>query len=90
MFEEAVEVECYSGHRADERPVAIKLRDRRYQVEEIVDRWYEGGIDPARPELHYFKIRTGEGQLFLLRHDVRLDTWSTTYQAAPDDEPPGG
>jgi hypothetical protein len=78
MFEESIDVECYSGHRANERPVAFTLRDRRYEIREIVDRWYEGGVEPARPELHYFKIRTEEGQLFLLRYDVRLDAWSTT------------
>ena len=79
-FEESIEVECYSGHRANERPVAFTLRDRRYEISEIVDRWYEGGIEPDRRELHYFKIRTGEGQLFLLRYDVRLDAWSTKRQ----------
>jgi hypothetical protein len=80
MFEESIEVECYSGHRANERPVAFTLQDRRYEIREIVDRWYEGGVESGGPELHYFKIRTEEGQLFLLRYDVRLDAWSTTRQ----------
>jgi hypothetical protein len=78
MFEERIEVECYSGHRADERPVAFTLRDRRFEIEEIVDRWYEGGLEPGRPELRYFKIRTTEGRFFLLRYDPRLEAWSTT------------
>jgi hypothetical protein len=81
MFEERISVECYSGHRADERPVAFRLRDRRFEVEQIVDRWYEGGVEPGRPELHYFKIRTNDGQLFLLRHDVLFDVWFTHYQS---------
>jgi hypothetical protein len=78
MFEARIEVECYSGHRASERPVAFTLGDRRFEVKEIVDRWYEGGLEPGRPELHYFKIRTAEGQLFLLRYNAHLDAWSTT------------
>lgn len=77
-FEESISVECYSGHRANERPLAFTLRHRRYEIKEIVDRWYEGGIDPARPEVHYFKVQTEEGQVFLLRYDLRRDAWSTT------------
>lgn len=82
MFEERIDVECYSGHRADERPVAFTLRDRRFEVEEVVDRWYEGGSEPGRPELRYFKVRTTENRHFLLRYDAPFDAWSTTL---PDD-----
>ena len=82
MFEERIEVECYSGHRANERPVAFTLQDRRFEVDEIVDRWYEGGLTPGRPELRYFKIRTTEGQLFLLRYNPLFDAWSTTSPEA--------
>ena len=82
MFEERIEVECYSGHRGNERPVAFTLRDRRFEIERIVDRWYEGGLEPGRPELHYFKIATNDGQLFLLRYNTLFDAWSTTW---PDD-----
>jgi hypothetical protein len=78
MFEERIEVECYSGHRADERPVAFTLGGRRFEVEQVVDRWYEGGLEPGRPELRYFKIRTTEGRLFLLRYNALFDAWSTT------------
>ena len=77
-FEERIEVECYSGHSGSERPVAFQFRDRRFEVDQIVDRWYEGGLEPERRELHYFKIRTSEGQVFLLRHDVRADAWAAT------------
>jgi len=78
MFGERIEVECYSGHRANERPLAFTLRDRRFEIEEIVDRWYEGGLDPGRPELQYFKVRTTEGQLFLLCYNAHFDAWVTT------------
>jgi hypothetical protein len=83
MFEERIEVECFSGHRANERPVAFTLRDRRFEVEQVIDRWYEGGVEPGRPELHYFRIRTTEGQLFLLRYNTLFDAWSTTSPDAP-------
>jgi len=40
---EKVEVECYSGYKANERPVAVEFEERRWEVSEIIDRWYEGG-----------------------------------------------
>ena len=83
MFEERIDVECFSGHRANERPVAFTLRDRRLEVDQVVDRWYEGGLEPGRPELHYFKVRTREGKLFLLRYNTLFDAWSTTLLDAP-------
>ncbi|MBW2713027.1 MAG: hypothetical protein JRC77_04680 [Deltaproteobacteria bacterium] len=76
MFGERIEVECYSGYRANERPLAFSLRGKRFEVEEVVDRWYEGGL-PGRPELLTFKIRTCEGHLYLLRYNALFDAWST-------------
>ncbi len=75
MFDERIEVECYSGYRANERPLAFTLRDQRFEVEEVVDRWYEGGA-PGRPELLTFKVRTREGRMFLLRYNALFDAWS--------------
>ncbi len=78
MFEERIEVECYSGYRVNERPLAFTFRGQRFEVEEVMDRWYEGGTPgtPGRPELLTFKVRTREGQLYLLRYNSLFDTWS--------------
>jgi len=67
MAYETIKVECYSGYRVNERPVAFTFQDRHWEVREIVDRWYEGGIDPSRPEIRYFKVRTTDGRIFLLK-----------------------
>ncbi|OPY81081.1 MAG: hypothetical protein A4E65_01250 [Syntrophorhabdus sp. PtaU1.Bin153] len=71
-----VSVECYSGYKANERPVAFTFHGRRWKVAEIIDRWYEGGVEPGRPEANYFKVRTYEGKLFLLRYLSLFDSWS--------------
>ncbi len=76
MAYEAIQVECYSGYRANERLAAFTFRERRREVLEIVDRWYEGSIDTSRPEISYFKVRTTEGQIFLLRYLSLFDSWS--------------
>ena len=73
---ESIEVECYSGYRANERPVAFVFEERRWQVEKILDRWYEGGVRAGQPALDYFKVRTTEGRVFLLRYNALFDAWS--------------
>ena len=73
---EQTEVECYSGHRANERPLAFTFESRRWEVTEIIDRWYEGGVRPNQPALDYFKVRTAEGRVFLLRYNALFDAWA--------------
>lgn len=73
---EHIKVECYSGYRANERPVAFTFQGRRWEVSEIMDRWYEDGLDAGKPEINYFKVKTSEGQVFLLRYLSLFDAWS--------------
>jgi hypothetical protein len=73
---ERVEVECYSGYRLNERPLAFTLEGHRWEVGEVVDRWYEGGLTPGLPALDYFKVLTTEGKVFLLRYNSLFDAWS--------------
>lgn len=69
-------VECYSGTRADERPVAIRIGERRVAVRQIVDRWY--GEDHA-----YFKLIGEDGALYLIRQDRGCDLWELILMEAP-------
>jgi len=73
---EPVLVECYSGYKANERPVAFSVRGRRWEIREILDRWYEGGIASDAPVIDYFKVRTGEGIDFILRYAAQEDAWA--------------
>jgi uncharacterized protein (UPF0128 family) len=56
-----VSVECYSGHKADERPIRFQLDGREYLVEEVVDQWYG-------PNSMFFRVRAQDGNLYILRH----------------------
>lgn len=76
-------VECISGYKGSERPVAFILEGRRQEITEIIDRWYEGGLDPTRPVVNYFKVRTPEGRIFFLRYLSLFDEW-TAMPAEPD------
>ncbi len=77
---EQITVECYSGYKVNERPVTFIYRDRRWRITEIIDRWYEGGTEPGRPALDYFKVRTEEGEIFLLRYNSLFDAWSVSIK----------
>jgi hypothetical protein len=76
MPDERIHVECYSCYKANERPVAFTYQGRRQEVAQIIDRWYEGGLDPTRPESDYFKVKTTDGQVFILRYLSLFDAWS--------------
>jgi hypothetical protein len=47
-------------------------------VSDIVDRRYEGGIKQESPVIDYFKDRTIDGQVFLLRYVSLFDSWSVS------------
>jgi uncharacterized protein (UPF0128 family) len=55
-----LEVDCYSGHKADERPVRFRLDGHEYLVEEVVDQWYG-------PSDVFYKIQADDGNLYVLR-----------------------
>lgn len=77
---EPIEVECHSGYKVNERPAAFTFLGRRWEVSEIVDRWYEGGMNPDKPVIDYFKVKTNEGSIFILRYASRSDVWSIRIQ----------
>jgi hypothetical protein len=77
---EQISVECYSGYKADERPVAFTFQGQRREIAEIIDRWYEGGLETECPAANYFKVKTTEGNVFLLRYLSHFDAWSIRTQ----------
>jgi len=62
-------VECYAGHRADERPLRFSLRGRQYEVSELDGQWHS-------PQASYFRVRADDGNFYVLRHDEGQDFWT--------------
>jgi hypothetical protein len=58
-----LDVECYSGHKADQRPVRFTLEGEQYSVEAVLDQWYG-------PDSIYFKVRAHDGNLYILRQQT--------------------
>jgi hypothetical protein len=65
----SVRVECYSGRKADERPIRFELEGRDYLVEAVLDQWYG-------PDDTFFKVRASDGNIYILRHRAATDLWS--------------
>jgi hypothetical protein len=76
IFEIIEDVKTYSGSKQDEYPLEFIFRDTHYQVSEIIDRWYESGIRAGTPIYNYFKVRTDENAVFIMRHNQRHDSWA--------------
>jgi hypothetical protein len=69
MFE--LQVECYAGMKADERPMRFRLKAKdavMHDVGEVLDQWY--GIGYC-----CFKVRADDGNIYILRHDEAKDRW---------------
>jgi hypothetical protein len=64
-----IHVNCYSGYKANERPIYFTVRGRKLAVEKILDRWY--GIDHS-----YFKILADDQKVYLIKHDPGADLWT--------------
>jgi hypothetical protein len=64
-----IQVDCYSGYKANERPINFTVRGRRLMVEEIIDRWY--GINHS-----YFKILANDQKIYFIKYDQDEDLWT--------------
>jgi hypothetical protein len=71
----AVIVESYSGYKADEYPKCFYWNNNRFEVQEVIDRWYQGDINPEWPVSDYFRIATASGTQYIIKHDIEGDIW---------------
>ncbi len=56
-------VQCYSGRKADERPIRLNLDGKEYQVDAVLDQWYD-------PEHIFYKVRADDGNFYILRQQT--------------------
>ena len=74
-------VECYSGYRADQRPIRFTLRGHVFEIIEVQDQWYSPGAV-------YFRVRAEDGDFLVLRHDEAQDVWSlNAFRSARERQP---
>ncbi|MDY0039387.1 MAG: hypothetical protein RBS57_03685 [Desulforhabdus sp.] len=78
---ERISVETRDHYQGAQEPVAFHWRGDRYEVEAIIDRWYEGYTDSTRMPLRYFKVKTKDGRMFTLRYHEFFTAWSILIPA---------
>lgn len=70
-----IKVSSYSETKADEYPKSFYWGNTRFDINEILDRWYQGGQSQTFPAPNYFKVSTSGGKIFLLKHEIKNDKW---------------
>lgn len=63
-----VVVEAYAGYKGEETPRAFTHEGVRYEVREIVERWYT-------ERYSYFRLRAEDGRRYVLRYDQDELRW---------------
>ncbi len=63
-----IQVTAYSGYRANERPIGFILNKRKFDVVNIIDRWYEMEYD-------YYKVLADDYKIYLLKWHHTDDLW---------------
>jgi hypothetical protein len=66
-----LQVECYAGHKGDEKPRMLLIDERKIFVEEVLDSW-------LGPDHRYFKLKGDDGEVYIIRQDTTSGTWELT------------
>jgi hypothetical protein len=75
-----IHVECYSGHRADERPVRFTLGSHSLEIISVDDQWYS-------PDATFFRVQVSDGNKYVLRHSIDPDRWTLEAFRARKERP---
>jgi hypothetical protein len=78
---ELITVSTRDEYREAQEPSSFEWRQRRFEIAHILDRWYEGYLDPTRMPLRYFKVESRDGGHYILRYHELFQAWSLQ---APD------
>lgn len=74
-YDEA-EVETRDEYKGAQEPVSFEWRGRRFRVAQVMDRWYEGRLDSTRFPMMYFRVKTEDGRVVILRYHEFFRAWS--------------
>jgi hypothetical protein len=73
---ENIEVSTRDEYKGAQEPLSFVWRGEQRHIAQIVDRWYEGGVDSTRMVLLYFRVKTVTGEIFLIRYHEFFRAWS--------------
>lgn len=75
-----IEVECVAGYRAQLTPQKFTIGGRQLDITEVLDCW-------LATEYRYFKVRTPDEGVFILRYDVERAEWELTFFTRDENQP---
>ncbi len=70
-----VDVNCHAGYKADEYPEHFTWNNIDFEVEEIIDRWYESYQNIDKNTIYYYKVKTNMAGIYMMKHEVERDRW---------------
>ena len=70
-----IKVECHSGFKAEEYPKYFTLKNNRFEIHQVMNRWYQGETNPEYPVSIYFKVETTLVEQYIIKHDLESDRW---------------
>ncbi|MDR3569276.1 MAG: hypothetical protein P4L43_14705 [Syntrophobacteraceae bacterium] len=76
MEYEKIEVSTRDEYKGAQEPLSFVWRGEKRFISQIVDRWYEAGVDPTRMVMLYFRVKTRSGEIFLIRYHEFSRAWS--------------
>jgi len=76
------QVRSLLSHAGPGEPASLFTAGGWREVDEILDRWYEGGMDPQEQLILYFKVRCAEDS-YLLRYLPHFHRWQVLEPAEP-------
>jgi hypothetical protein len=68
-------VVCHSGYKADEYPKYFFWDTIKFDIEEILDRWYQIEQNTGFPLINYYKVRTTDQKIYILKQEIAEDIW---------------
>lgn len=68
-------VVCYSGYKAEEKPIAFFIGDKELKVEKIIESWYQEEVEPERGEANCFKVLGDDKEEYCLCYIKAFDEW---------------
>jgi hypothetical protein len=74
LTDRPVDVKCYSGFKANERPLSFTLCDHEFSVMDIEGSWFEEDESNHARRI-CFRVRADDGDLYLLSCDENTDDW---------------
>jgi hypothetical protein len=69
-----IEVNCYSGHRGEERPLSFIYIDKSFRVVDILERRLEED-QSSRERRRFYKIKANDGKIYTLIHMEVKNEW---------------